>query len=370
MKFSVNAVLLLKALRLLTSSDKHSFLIIMSARAAPGEGEGCLIFQTLEGQKYVTLSLAANVTEEGEVRFDSSYLPYFDCGRDGEKESITISSKKASFLIRGACDFTVPLIDFCPQQVPSRQAIGSATFDLTDLKQLFKRVLFAVGDDSGPSDFSCMLLEFYSATLRAVGGDRRLVSVADVIKGSPYEGIFSLPKSGVAVINKLDGDIVTLTFHEEGITVSSFGEVMCDIYMPALAKKAAISGYGSLFDEFRGHTFLNCDKEVLLAMIEAIRKVSEQLYIAMKYDGHGVQQPPRMFARQQDGPAQVNATVPAQWEGLELKIAVNAKSLQQAVEQATGKVRISFSSNLGPMIIEGEGGNYRTLLLPYSVEKR
>lgn len=366
MKFMVNSTIFKKGRKLLSSVEERTYPISMSARKEDGS-LGSITLTTLEERKFVSISFTGEVEEEGEVMFTSQYLSFFE----GDNDEITVVSKDNSFSIRGSCDFTVPIYRGIPPSAPAKQPVGSATFELSDIKLLFKRVLFAVGDDLNPRhDFTCLLLECHSDRIRAVGGDRRLVSLSEIPKGSSYIGSFTLPKGGIYAINKLDGALVTLTFYDGGIMFSSSGELMCDIYMPGAGSKPAIWNYGS-FVNVKGNTFLTCEKDLLLRKIEEVRKVSEQMSIALKYDGNGVRKQVRIFAREDNGEAQVNTIFPADWKGDDLKIFVNARTFYDAVEQTTGIVKVSFTNNMGPLLVEGEGDDYRTVMLPYScVEKR
>lgn len=371
MKFTASAAMFKKGWRLLSSVEKKIYPISMSARGGGGGSPGSITLMTLEENKFVSISFTGEVEAEGEVMFTSQYLPYFE----GDHEVVTVTARKDSFTIKGSCDFTVPIYRGIWPAAPTKQPIGSATFEISDIKQLFKRVFFAVGDDSDPShNFRCLLLECYSDRIRAVGADRRLVALSEISKGSSYMGSFVLPKGGVYAINKLDGgerEMVTLTFYEGGIMFSSFGDLMCDIYMPEIWTKPTICIYRRFVDDIKGNTFLTCDKSILLGKIEDVRKVSDVMFIAMKYDSSGVKQATRFFAREAEGAAQVNAIVPATWNGDELKIAINARTFYNAVEQARGLVTVTFTNNMGPLVIEGEGTDYRTVMLPYSwVEKR
>lgn len=142
---------------------------------------------------------------------------------------------------------------------------------------------------------------------------------------------------------------------------------MRDIH--AGVQRTRFPDYGRVLD-VKGNTFLSGSREELLANVQAVRKVSEKMYISMQRHGDGVARPTRMFAREEDGGA-CNAFVPTTWDGDELKIAVNARTFCDAVEQARGKVKVSFTNDMGPLSVTGESDDYIAVMLPYSQpEKR
>jgi hypothetical protein len=365
MRITTAGAMLKRVVRLLGSVEKNVYPLSLAARKDIGTGSGSVTIETLEHQKFVSISFSADVMEEGNIIFTSRYLPYLDTDHD----TVTIYSRKDYITVRGAYDYNIPHYAGEVPRAPSHLPVGSATFSLGDIKGLFKRVLFAVGDDSDPHhNFRCIRLECKSDALRAVGGDRRVFALSQIPKGSPYVGNFTLPKGGVYFLNKLEGDLITLTFYDNAIRFTVSGEIMCDVLMPELAVQ--FPNYSEFLD-IRGNTVLEADTSMLMTHISAVRKVSDKLFLSLKYDGRSVKQPPRLFAREDEGQSQFNAFIEGEWSGTELKLALNARTFMEAVSQAGSKVKVSFTNDMGPLAVTGEGDGYMAVMLPYSpVEKR
>ncbi|MBA4372261.1 MAG: hypothetical protein C0402_05315 [Thermodesulfovibrio sp.] len=362
MKVIAEAAVLRRAVRLLSSVEKNVYPIALTARVDGGSGS--LNIDTFENNKFVSLSLSADVLEEGRVIITSRHLPYLDV----DHSTVLINTRKDGLKITPP-GYVIAHFAGDLSTAPVHLPLGSATFQLNDIKVLFRRVLFAVGDDTDPQhNFRCVRLECGGASMKAVGGDRRVIAISDIPKGSPYVGTFTLPKGGVYLLNKLEGDLITLTFYERAIRFSVSGEIMCDILMPELA--VPFPNYREVLD-IRGNTILTADSETLCRQIKAAKKVSEKMYIVMKYDSSGVKQKPRFFGGEDDGQSRIdNFLDNAEWSGDELKIALNASTLEEAVENAGSKVKVSFTNDMGPLAVTGESDDYIAVMSPYSPREK
>lgn len=364
MRFTVQSALISKALRLLASVEKKEYPVSVSARKDTGS-PGSVTITTLEaGIKFVSLGMSADVAEEGDVLFSSKYLRWLE----SDQASVMVITKKDCIEIRAAYNYRVPFSTETVPSIPDHAETGSATFRLADCKELFRRVLFAIGDDKDPRhNFRCVQLECTGEFLRAVGGDRRIIAVSQIAQASAYTGRFVLSKGGIYTIQKLEGDMVTLAFCDKGIKLSSCGEIMCDMYLPELG--ITFPSYDDVID-VKGNTVITADRETLLSFLTAMRKVSDRLQLSMKHVGYQKEKP-RGYAREIEGPAQFEGYIPADWEGDDLKIIVNAATLYEAVENAGSKVKIRFTNNGGPFSVSGHGDDYVAVMMPYSpVETR
>ena len=356
MRFTVRNDLLRRAIRLLSNKEKHVYPISLSAST---QGEtGSVTISTLEGIKFVSLSFNAEVHEEGEVLFSSRFLPYFDI----EGDEVEFARKKGSFSVKSTYEYSIPLYFGEKPHCVKTDPFGSVTFKLDDIKNLFRRVLFAIGDDTDARhNFRCVLLECSANHMKAVGCDRRVVAMSKLLKGSPYRGKFVLPKGGMYIINKMEGDMVALTFYRNAIGFSTSGEIMCDVYIPEFA--VSFPRYSDIMG-VQGNTFIYGDREKLLTYISALRKVSNEIILHLRFDNY-VKQHARMQARDDEG-SRCSIQTDLDWDGDEIKIKLNARTIEGAIENARGKVTVAFTNDRGPLSVTGEGDDYISVMLPYS----
>jgi len=361
MKFIVENALLKKVVRLLNFHEgpkKNVYPVSLSARKSESI-QGSVSISTLEGVKFVSIHFNAEVSAEGEALFPSKYLPYFD----GESDVVRVTKTKRHLEIETHGHYAIPHHRGEVPELPQAEPRGSVTFELSEIKTLFNKVLFASGDDSDQRhNMKCILLDCSTDCIKAVGADRTVVAVSRLSKGSPYKGRFVLPKGGVETIGRLDGDMVTLTFYERAVAFSTCGEIMVDVHMPEFA--SPFPRYEETMD-VNGNTFLYGEKPVLLSSIAAAKKTSADLTLTLKHLNY-IKQMPKFFAREMDGGSHYCRRVPLEWTGDDIRIRVNAKTLAQAIEQTTGKVTVAFTYDIGRLSITGEGDDYRAVMVPYS----
>ena len=177
--------------------------------------EGELRIESFDETKEVALTFDANTSGSGSVLFDSKYLPALTAftGDVGVQVKDKIQFKNPHR------KFQVPILPWLGISRQPRVTIGTVTVELADLKELFRKVLFASGRGVVRAyDFSCILLECDSSSMRAVAADTRVIAFAELSKGSSYIGKSKLPRDVVDVIRKFDApdSMATMTFYEDG----------------------------------------------------------------------------------------------------------------------------------------------------------
>ncbi len=318
---------------------------------------GHVCVSAYDGVKFIQGSFDALVIEAGEVISSSKYLDRV-VRLEG---SVTMRYLNEDIMIKdGIRLFHIPLITpDGPYLIPDdRKPLGSITMELDAIKMLIRRVRFATGSGE-KTGFDCVLLEF-GDFIRAVGCDKRTLAVAKMLQGSPYRGTFLLPKQGLDVISKLDGDMTTLTLYERGIGISVGGEVMFDIYIPER------EGPFPIYEEILKvpvNTTMRCLKEELMSVLSDVRLHSDEVSMVFTYVSYA-KQAPRFRARDDNGAHMERSC--GQWEGRDLRIKANARVIEQAVGNISGTVTFSFSNDLGPFSISNDKDDYIAVLQSYA----
>ena len=338
--------------------------------AVKAEGEGSLSINTVEDMKLITISLFASVMEEGTVTIPSRYLRILD---DMEGQ-ITIEKAKDCLAIKGASSYSVPFYSGEIAQMRESLPVGSVTFELREIKDLFRKVIFATGDDD-EYGFDCILLECASDCIKAVCTDRRIIAISRLKKGSPYKGSFLLHKSGVNVLSKIDGDMITMTFFEDiesrskrkAVQFSVSGEIMVDILMPEFS---LIFPRCEEVLDLKTNTTLSGAKGDFLRAIGDNRKLSREVTVSLWHTGY-VKNKPRLSSREDNGASTVETYVDLDWRGDDIKTKLNAKTFESAIAHCDGRAIVRFSSDKGPLFIGGEDDSYLCVMMPYTAaEKR
>lgn len=308
-----------------------------------------------DGIKYIKAAFDAKVETQGQVIFPSKYLSLFPIF---EKEVSFTLQKKIS-VKDGVRSFEIPLMTGIePVGMPDLPSMGSITVSLADIKRLIKKVMFATGTEDD-YDFDCIKLVF-GDQIEAVGCDRRTLAVAHMPQGSPYRGDFLFPKEGLDVISRLEGDIATLTVYPTGMGISVGGELMVDIFLPQHAGK--FPTYGELF-EFEPKTTMTCQQADLVSVLEDVRRISDEVAISFSIHEFEKQQP-RFRSSDAENAAAVRH-IDGQWEGEDLKIKVNARTLAHCVENLNGPITFNFSNFMAPFMIRS-GEDFSAILAPYT----
>lgn len=359
MKFSINGSLLRKTGKLLRMrrDDNETTLTIKADQET--QSVSILYF---DGIKKVFISCSADVGNPGEAMILNKYCPLFACMSD----AVTVMCQRNNIMLtddRRA--LSIPFIkEYEAVTPPSDTHIGSVTVDLSEIKKLFKRVLFASSDEEVHYDYRAIFLECGTDYMRAVACDRRIMALHSIPKGTPYIGNFRLPTSGAGMVTELEGDLATLSFYKNAIGISVSGELMIDIYLPE---------YTHSFPDYKEvlrkdwKTFLRGAKEEFMAMLEG-PVISNELSIIMGFRGYE-KQPARFVLREPFGCC-IEQTSSLDWSGEELKIKVNRMSFKNAVKNAEGQIIVGFNNDKSALSVSSETGDYVCYIMPYSPAER
>lgn len=359
MKFSIDAGMLRKTGRLLRVRKDDNETTITFKADRETQSVSVLFF---DGIKKVFISFSAEVGQPGEAMILNKYCPLLACLED----VVTVMSQRGGIsLTDGKSAVSIPVIkEYGRVTPPADTHIGSVTADLSEIKRLFKKVLFASSDEEVHYDYRAVFLECGTDYMRAVACDRRIMAMHSIAKGTPYSGNFRLPTSGASIVTEVEGDLATLSFYRNAIGISVSGELMIDIYLPE---------YTHSFPDYKEvlrkdwKTFLRGPREEFMAMLDG-PAISNELSIIMGFKGYEKQ--PARFCLKEPFGCSVEHISNLQWSGEDLKIKVNRMSFKNAVKNADGQVIVGFNNEKSPLSVSSETGDYVCYLMPYSPAER
>ena len=244
---------------------------------------------------------------------------------------------------------------------------GSATVDMSEIKGLFKRVIFASSSEEVVYDYRAVLLECDNECMKAIACDRRVMAINSIKIGAPCKGSFRLPVSGINILTEFEGDLMTISFYKKAIGFSVSGEMMIDLYLPEYAE--SFPDYRSVISN-NWRTFLRGKKEDFISVIDG-PALSSELTVTMGFKHGYEKEPPKFFIKDPFGCSIRHEHSLLQWSGDELIVKVNRLSFKNAVRNTEGMVVVSFNNNKSIYSVSCDGADYRCYLMPYSpAEKR
>jgi len=355
--FKVDAQVLKKLCRVF-----HPGIYSISFNSHSG-GPGHVRVNAYDGATFMEAFFDAVVIDEGGSIFSAEYIDRLT-RVDGE---VVVRYEDGGITLRdGLRPFHIPCsVPEGPYLMPENiNAKGSITIELSQLKRLFNRVRFATGmPKTGGFDLNYVLREF-GEYIRAVGCDRRTLAIAKVLQGSPYQGRFLLPKLGVEVISRLDGDLAVLTIYDTGIGVEVVGDIIFSTYIPE--HRGNFPGYLEIL-KFPVYTTMTCSHSELDSILADILLHSEILHMTFAYRSYA-KLPPRFRAR--DGKGAHVERIAGQWQGRDLKIRANARVTANAIEHISGRLTFRFSHDRGSFSIMNEEQDFIAVLQPYAPERK
>lgn len=355
MKFITDGKIM-KNLQKIISPDKTDVYAIRM-ETQKDHSQGTVKIVAFDSKREITSTFSADVIEEGMVSFTSKFFRYLSA----VEGDVTVTQRQNQIIIQNhTCIFKIPLVDHENISFQKRTPVGTATFELEEIKRLFKRIMFATGTDT---DYKSILLDCKDDMV-AVACDRRIIGLARLLKGSPYRGSFIMHREGVSAVTKLEGDMITLTFYDKAIGFSVTGDIMCDIVIPEYA--LCFPKYEEVI-QVKGSTFLDGEKTSFLSALDMVREVSDELTIKMVHKEY-VKQKPRFLSSNEGSSIEISPDL--EWRGDDLKVKLNAKSLAAAIEQAEGIVTVSLGSDCSALSITDDQNTYLAVMLPFSPAER
>lgn len=363
MKLRVDALILKRLFKVFRPGD---YSLSFSAHLGdPGHVTAC----AYDGIKFIRATFDALVSEEGEAILSSKYLDRVE-RLEGE---VLVRCFNEEFLLKDKLrPFYIPVVGPTgPYAMPENKVVeGIVSLTLDALKLLVRRVKFATGVMKS-ANLDCILFKF-GGCIKAIGCDRRSVAVAKTEQTGVYEGQFILDKQAADVIGLLDGGKTTLTFYNgggnieanRGIGIQVEGDITFHVYIPERSG-SFVSYEGALSPSM--NSTLVVKQPDMMSVIADMRLHSDEMEICLAYESY-VKRAPRFKARDAEGAHMARYT--GTWEGNDIKLKVNARVIEQAIENISGEVTFGFSNHQGAYSIRAADGRYMAILKPYANERK
>lgn len=323
---------------------------------------GAVTLAAYDGVKHISCSSDAEVIQPGNAVVSAKSLALIEKCVYG---AALFSIKGNKIVVTGPEGIlSIPIIPEPFPAMPPKKQAGSVTLEAARLKSAVKKVLFAAGIHEAAGDFNCLKVVAGSGDLSITACDKRTYAICRLPVGSPYQGVFFIPKDGLKVVQKIEGDMLTLTFCQGALGFSAVSNVAVDILIPEYAGGRFPSNGDMLGTIPKSE--LRCDASELASLLSAAVSVSEELAITFGYSSGGyVKEPVRFRVSNPDGMA-FERSPGFEWSGIEMKIKVNAKTLLNAVENLSGGVKLFFSGDLMPNLIKSDDGEFTAAIMTYS----
>ncbi len=326
---------------------------------------GQLRVEVFDGVKNCAIIVKAETIDPGSCAIENRYIPSMMMF-EGEVV-FRVKDNKICLKEAGTGNtFDVPIKSCEVTRFEPKKVLGSVSIELSALKEMFKKVLFASGRGVVRDiDYGNILLECETDYIRAVAGDTRLLAMTKTAKSSSFTGEIKLPKSLVQVIRKITGPsscLATLSFHENGISFFVDGDVVCDIF---------ISGHLRPFPDYKatlpvhGTTHMTVDVNAFLSRIGKV-EFEFSATITLGRGGNYVQKPARFFISDGKGASMEYYPEKVSWDGDDVRVKTNLKTLVEALSEAKGEGTIYFNGNQGPIYLTDHAGDYTCVMMPFN----
>ena len=311
-------------------------------------GEEVTLLAT-DGELSIRKSVKAEVFDEGEVCVPGKLFSDFILKLSGEEVSISTGEKGVDIKYRdaGPCMQTLPAEEF--PKIDFSVGENSFTMQQAALKKIIAETTFCCAqDDSRPVLKGCLMEFGDKLEITALDGYRLAISSAPILAKSGEKSIICPARTLTEISRMLEKDEEEITLYTQGgmLLVRSEGTtVVSRLYQGEFIRKENVVPC-----DFT--TLVNLSKEELAASVERaailIRGDKNNL-ITVDVTADSV----RISSVSDFG--NVEEVVPAQVEGKEMNISMNAKFLLDAL-RALGEERvvISFNGSVAPFILQNE----------------
>lgn len=367
MKITFNADQFKEAAKQFSNSEPFQMAILLIAEAHAEEGtSGSLTTHTFDGRRYTKVTMAAEVTTPG-----SCVLPLFYVQKIAEtiygQVRLSVLPSKALFRYDGpANEYASPIVIGNPEglKIAAKPPLGSVTVELDEFKAMIRKIIFACGsDDPQTHRYESILFVCDETCVRAYAASMRVCATAAISKGSPYTGTFLLHNKALKSIFNLKGDLVTITFHGNGATFHTSGEITTELYIPETV--GTLPMYEEEFSS-KATTTLTGKRDDILAAIQCGRGATKELEIKMAYESGYIKNPPIFYGRDDGGSYAKHLAKQLLWTGNDRKVKVHADTFCKCIEGTQGTVNVDFCGQYGVILIYGEDQNFRAVTRPYS----
>ncbi|MBQ8885596.1 MAG: DNA polymerase III subunit beta [Clostridia bacterium] len=319
-----------------------------------------LILTAYDGEICIEKKVNAEVVEEGEVCVNGRLFTDF-IGKIAGK-TITVSTGENGIEIRydDSSSFMQSLDASTFPEVRKDAGENSFRVKNNDLKNLIGKTVFCCAtDDSRPILKGC-LLETADGKLYATALDGYRMAVSSCEAEGESSAKIVCPARTLTEISRMldsDGDILEVNFSKNTLSVSVDGTSLTSrLYTGEFVNKANI--FPPTFV-----TSLYVKRDELIESVErasVLIRGDKNNLIIMDVKAGGA------FISANSEIGNVSETVKGTLDGKELKIAMNAKFLLDALKALDGEiVKLSFNTPIAPFTLENEdGGESSYLVLP------
>ena len=311
-------------------------------------GEEVTLLAT-DGELSIRKSVKAEVFDEGEVCVPGKLFSDFILKLSGEEVSISTGEKGVDIKYRdaGTCMQTLPAEEF--PKIDFSVGENSFTMQQAALKKIIAETTFCCAqDDSRPVLKGCLMEFGDKLEITALDGYRLAISSAPILAKSGEKSIICPARTLTEISRMLEKDEEEITLYTQGgmLLVRSEGTtVVSRLYQGEFIRKENVVPC-----DFT--TLVTLSKEELAASVERaailIRGDKNNL-ITVDVTADSV----RISSVSDFG--NVEEVVPAQVEGKEMNISMNAEFVLDAL-RALGEERVVFSFNgsVAPFILQNE----------------
>ncbi|VVB51620.1 Uncharacterised protein [uncultured archaeon] len=231
----------------------------------------------------------------------------------------------------------------------------TANFNSAAFKKVIGRAEFAAPTKQGRSTVPSVLLESTAAYLRGVATDGARVAVADVKGAGAGELSIQLPKSFLAVLKEITGEVIQFSQSENNLFFATESETMFvrvpTTKFPPYQKVLAFADYVSEFDIAVPSFKTSLDIIAVTADSKApavvVTATAEELNLASSSAADGM----------------TDSAVDIKLQGPANKARVNLSFVNEFLGQCEGSVKVQMSNPTSPVRITS-GDDYQYFIMP------
>ncbi len=311
-------------------------------------GEEVALLAT-DGELSIRKTIKAEIFEEGEICVPGKLFSDFICKLTGEEISIATGERGVEIKYRDAGTFM--------QSLPAEEfpaigfEIGENSFTMKQgaLKKIISETTFCCAqDDSRPVLKGCLMEFREKLEMVALDGYRLALASAQIISKSGEKGIICPARTLSEIAKMMEKDDEEITLYTQGgmLLVSAEGTtVVSRLYQGDFIRKENV-----IPNQFT--TVVTLSKAELIASVEraaVLIRGDKNNLVTMAIDSDCV----RVSSVSDFG--NVDESVKANVEGVEMTISMNAKYLLDALRALDEEnVTISFNGPVSPFILQNE----------------
>ncbi len=322
--------------------------------AVPGE----VALVATDGEISIRKTMKAEVLEEGEVCVPGKLFADFTSKLTGEEIGISVGEKGVAVKYRDSVSFlqALPADDFPKINF----GIGESSFVMTQtaFKRLIAETVFCCAqDDSRPILKGCLLEFGEEVESVALDGYRLASTTAPVVHN---DGVTSLicPARTLSEIARMlpEGEEEITLYTQGGMLLAGFGDltIVSRLYQGEFIKKQNVvpQKFTTVTTFPRAELMASCERAAI------VNRGDKNNLVTLTVGAEDI----KISSASDYG--NVSETVPAETEGVDLTISMNAKFLLDALK-ALGeeKATASFNGAVSPFIVQNCGDKHSLYLI-------